>query len=340
MRFIHLADVHLADNSTFDNSLGQVIRENAWKSFEQIFLNNKDTDFALIAGDLFERSFFSSKDFAKLFKVFNQYGKDIYYVTGNHDYFDNFNKIFLNNKPNNLHIFTEDTLSLFEKDGLRVYGLSYMDRIFNGEFDYDISLDHEYFNILLAHADLSKTPTNYLDLDSEKLKKIGFNYVGLGHIHKASNIYNIYYPGSTEPHDFSDLYDYGYILYEDGNISQVDSSLMKFISLDINASDYKDEDDLIEKINNQLANKINFLRLNINGLDDFNIKKIKKNLQASYIDINLSQDESFDNVARLYPNSLLSKFDGKFNKETDPIKLKAKDLGIEAILRSKKWAFI
>ena len=336
MRFIHLADVHLADNSTFDNSLGQVIRENAWKSFEQIFLNNKDTDFALIAGDLFERSFFSSKDFAKLFKVFNQYGKDIYYVTGNHDYFDNFNKIFLNNKPNNLHIFTEDTLSLFEKDGLRVYGLSYMDRIFNGEFDYDISLDHEYFNILLAHADLSKTPTNYLDLDSEKLKKIGFNYVGLGHIHKASNIYNIYYPGSTEPHDFSDLYDYGYILYEDGNISQVDSSLMKFISLDINASDYKDEDDLIEKINNQLANKINFLRLNINGLDDFNIKKIKKNLQASYIDINLSQDESFDNVARLYPNSLLSKFDGKFNKETDPIKLKARDLGIEAILRSKK----
>lgn len=336
MRFIHLADVHLADNSTFDNSLGQVIRENAWKSFEQIFLNNKDTDFALIAGDLFERSFFSSKDFAKLFKVFNQYGKDIYYVTGNHDYFDNFNKIFLNNKPNNLHIFTEDTLSLFEKDGLRVYGLSYMDRIFNGEFDYDISLDHEYFNILLAHADLSKTPTNYLDLDPEKLKKIGFNYVGLGHIHKASNIYNIYYPGSTEPHDFSDLYDYGYILYEDGNISQVDSSLMKFISLDINASDYKDEDDLIEKINNQLANKINFLRLNINGLDDFNIKKIKKNLHASYIDINLSQDESFDNVARLYPNSLLSKFDGKFNKETDPIKLKARDLGIEAILRSKK----
>ena len=111
---------------------------------------------------------------------------------------------------------------------------------------------------------------------------------------------------------------------------------MKFTSMDINASDYKDEDDLIEKINNQLANKINFLRLNINGLDDFNIKKIKKNLQASYIDINLSQDESFDNIARLYPNSLLSKFDGKFNKETDPIKLRARDLGIEAILRSKK----
>ena len=336
MRFIHLADVHLADNSTFDNSLGQVIRENTWKSFEQIFIDNKDTDFALIAGDLFERSFFSSKDFAKLFRIFRRYGRDIYYVTGNHDYFDDFNRIFLNNKPNNLHIFTENTLSLFEKDGIRVYGLSYMDRIFNGDFDYGISLDNEYFNILLAHADLSKTPTNYLDLDPDKLKQIGFDYVGLGHIHKASNVNNIYYPASTEPHDFSDLYDYGYILYEDGKVSQVDSSLMKFTSLDINAGDYKNEDDLIEDINNQLSDKINFLRLNINGYDNLNIKKIEKNLQAFYTDIRKSPEQSFDNVSRLYPNSLLAKFDEKFDKETDPIKLRARDIGIEAILRSKK----
>lgn len=69
MRFIHLADVHLADNSTFDNSLGHIIRENTWKSFEQIFINNKDTDFALIAGDLFERSF-SHLRISKIFLEF------------------------------------------------------------------------------------------------------------------------------------------------------------------------------------------------------------------------------------------------------------------------------
>ena len=340
MRFIHLADVHLADNSSFDNSLGQSIRENTWNSFEQIFIDNKDTDFALIAGDLFERSFFSSKDFKNLYRIFEDYGKDIYYVTGNHDYFDEFNTIFLNQKPNNLHIFTDDKISLFEKDGMRVYGLSYKDRIFNGDFDYDLDLDQEFFNILLAHGDLGLSSTNYLDLDPNRLRQMGFDYVALGHIHKAANIYNIYYPGSTEPHDFSDIHDYGYILYEDGIVSQIDSSFMNFTTLDINASDYSDEDEIVDAINKTLPNKINFLRINMSGDLDFNLKKIEKNIEADYIKINIVQNTSFDNMAKIYPNSLLSKFDEKFSKEPKQIEQRAKDIGIEAILRSKKWQSI
>ncbi len=336
MRFIHLADAHLADNSSFDNSLGQSIRENTWNSFEQIFIDNKDTDFALIAGDLFERSFFSSKDFKNLYRIFEDYGKDIYYVTGNHDYFDEFNTIFLNQKPNNLHIFTDDKISLFEKDGIRVYGLSYKDRIFNGDFDYDLDLDQEFFNILLAHGDLGLSSTNYLDLDPNRLRQMGFDYVALGHIHKTANIYNIYYPGSTEPHDFSDIHDYGYILYEDGIVSQIDSSFMNFTTLDINANDYSDEDEIVDAINKTLPNKINFLRINMSGDLDFNLKKIEKNIEADYIKINIVQNTSFDNMAKIYPNSLLSKFDEKFSKEPKQIEQRAKDIGIEAILRSKK----
>ncbi|BFL72539.1 DNA repair exonuclease [Anaerococcus nagyae] len=336
MRFIHLADVHLADNSTFDNSLGHIIRENTWKSFEQIFINNKDTDFALIAGDLFERSFFSSKDFKNLFRIFEDYGKDIYYVTGNHDYFDEFNTIFLNNKPNNLHVFTEDNLSLFEKDGIRVYGLSYKDRIYKKDFNYDISLDKDFFNILLAHGDLSLNKTNYLDLDANKINQIGFDYVALGHIHKASNIYNIYYSGSIEPHDFSDTYDYGYILYENGLVSQIDSSLMKFNSIDINAKEFDNIDEIINNINASLSDKVNFVRLNLESNDDLNIDKIKKSINASYTSIRLSYRENFGNIAKLYPNSLLSKFENKFKDDVDPTKSRAREVGIEAILRSKK----
>ncbi|WP_297280628.1 metallophosphoesterase [uncultured Anaerococcus sp.] len=326
----------MADNSSFDNSLGQSIRENTWNSFEQIFIDNKDTDFALIAGDLFERSFFSSKDFKNLYRIFEDYGKDIYYVTGNHDYFDEFNTIFLNQKPNNLHIFTDDKISLFEKDGIRVYGLSYKDRIFNGDFDYDLDLDQEFFNILLAHGDLGLSSTNYLDLDPNRLRQMGFDYVALGHIHKTANIYNIYYPGSTEPHDFSDIHDYGYILYEDGIVSQIDSSFMNFTTLDINANDYSDEDEIVDAINKTLPNKINFLRINMSGDLDFNLKKIEKNIEADYIKINIVQNTSFDNMAKIYPNSLLSKFDEKFSKEPKQIEQRAKDIGIEAILRSKK----
>lgn len=336
MKFIHLADAHLADKSSFDNDLGAIIREKSWQSFENIFKDNTDVDFALIAGDLFERQYFSSKDFARLFEIFANFTKDIYYVTGNHDYFDQYNTIFLNNKPNNLHIFTEEKLSLFEKEELRIYGLSYKDRIYKKDFPYDLDLDNNFFNILLAHGDIGPSPTNYLDLDPDKLNNIGFAYIGLGHIHKAGNIYNIYYPGSTEPHDFSDIYDYGYIRYDDGEISQIDSALMKFIKLDLYPSEFDNSNEIIDYINNLLSEKTNFLCLNIKEDSDLNISSLKRKINADYIEIKEDFVDNLTNAVNLYPNSLLSKFDQSFLGKEDKISKLAREFGLDAILRSKK----
>ncbi len=336
MKFIHLADAHLSDKSNFDNSLGYVIRKKSWESFENIFNENKDVDFALIAGDLFERLYFSSKDFDKLFKIFDNFGKDIYYVTGNHDYFDSYNTIFLNNKPNNLHIFTEENLSLFEKDNIRVYGLSYKDRIYKNDFPYDLKLDKEFFNILLVHGDIGPSPTNYLDLDPARLQEIGFDYVALGHIHKVANIYNIYYPGSTEPHDFSDIYDYGYIRYDEGEISQIDSSLIKFIDLDIYPNEYESSEDILKYINDSLSDKLNFIRLNLKEKSDLDTRILKKKINADYLEIKEDFKENASIAINLYPNSLLSKFSKSFEGKDDEISKLAYELGLEAILRSKK----
>lgn len=336
MKFIHLADTHLADKSSFDNDLGSIIRKKSWESFENIFKENKDVDFALVAGDLFERLYFSSRDFDRLFKIFENFGKDIYYVTGNHDYFDSYNTIFLNNKPNNLHIFTGESLSLFEKDNIRVYGLSYKDRIYKNDFHYDLELDKGFFNILLAHGDISPSPTNYLDLDPVRLNEVGFDYVALGHIHKAASIYNIYYPGSTEPHDFSDIYDYGYIRYDDGDINQVDSSLMKFIDLDIYPNEYESKEDILEFVNDTLSSKINFLRLNLKEKSDLDTRSLKKKVNADYLEIKEDYQENKTYAINLYPNSLLSKFSKSFEGKEDEISSLAYELGLEAILRSKK----
>ncbi|WP_416335199.1 exonuclease SbcCD subunit D [Anaerococcus sp. DFU013_CI05] len=336
MKFIHLADAHLADKSSFNDDLGSLIRKKSWESFENIFKTNTDVDFALIAGDLFERQYFSAKDFDKIFDIFKSFGKDIYYVTGNHDYFDEYNTIFLNNKPNNLHIFTEENLSLFENGKLRVYGLSYKDRIYKNNFPYDLNLDRGFFNILLSHADISPSPTNYLDLDPVELNKIGFDYIALGHIHKASNIYNIFYPGSIEPHDFSDIYDYGYIRYDDGEISQIDSSLLSFENLDIYTNDFKSEDEIIDFIESKLSNKINFLRINIKNESDINFNRLKKKINASYVEINEDYDKDLFNLGDLYPNSLLSKYDKHFENADDEISKLARQIGLDAILRSKK----
>ncbi len=334
MRFIHLADAHLADNSTFSDDLGSFIRKNTWQSFENIFATNKDVDFALIAGDLFERSYFSSKDFARLFAIFEDFSKDIYYVTGNHDYFDSYNKIFLNQKPNNLHIFTSESLSMFEDKKIRVYGLSYKDRIYDRDFPYDISLDRDYFNILLAHADISDSPTNYLDLDKDRISKIGFDYVGLGHIHKARSYKNIHYPSSIEPRSFADTEDFGYILYDDGKLSHINSNLMEFKTFDLSYDDFADDKALIDYVNKKLTDKKNIVRLNIMSRDPINSKNIQNQLRADFSFVEI--DQGLDNLSMLYPNTLLSKFEESLVDKDDEISKLALKLGKDAILRSKK----
>ena len=336
MKFIHLADSHLASFFSYEESISNLIREKTWDSFENIFKLNRDVDFALIAGDLFERNYFTSADFSRLYKIFAEFSKDIYYVTGNHDYFDAYNTIFLNNKPNNLHIFTDDKLSMYEKGSVRIYGLSYKDRINNYVFPDEINLDDKYFNILIAHANVYPNPSNYLDLNPQLLENIGFSYVGLGHIHKPGHLNNSYYPGSIEPFDFSDIGDRGYILYDNGKILRVDSSLLRFYDFTINESEFSNENEIVNWITNKLDNKINFVRIKLNFDNKLDIDYIKENIPANYIEVSMIQNPIKENVFNLYPNSLLTKYRDKLLDTDDEIKKRALELGIDAILRTKR----
>lgn len=87
---------------------------------------------------------------------------------------------------------------------------------------------------------------------------------------------NIYYSGAIEPSDFSDIYDYGYIIYNDGEITHIDSSIMKFYDLKFSLDDFKNEDELIAHVKSILkADKEKYLRLKVDG--NISKKKIKMN---------------------------------------------------------------
>lgn len=335
MKFIHLADCHLGDRFDFTSGLSNQIRKNNKKSLENILLKNSDIDFLLVAGDLYERSLFTLKDYKELFHKIADFGKDIFYVAGNHDYIGEGNEMIFKMKPDNLHIFSSHNLEYFEINSSRIYGLSYNDRIYEREFPYDIKLDDNYFNILIAHATVNNTDSHYLNLDLEKLKKIGFDYVALGHIHKWEDFgNNIYYSGAIEPSDFSDIYDYGYIIYNDGEVTHRDSSIMKFYDLKLSLDDFKNEDELIAYIKSILkTDKENYLRLKVDG--NINKKKIKNELNLSYFELEIDEDSTLYDMVSLYPNSLLDKYMEKFPKNTDKLHKRALELGLDAIYRSR-----
>lgn len=336
MKFIHLADCHIGDGLSFNRSLSNRIRQNKKSSFENILQNNKDIDFLLIAGDLYERSYFTISDYKELFLKIYDFGKDIFYVAGNHDYISDKNDIIKSLKPDNLHIFSTKELEYYEIGNTRIYGISYDDRIFDKDFPYDLILDEDFFNILLVHASINDNKSNYLNLSLEKIKEMNFDYVGLGHIHKWEDLgSNIFYSGSIEPSDFSDIYDYGYILYDDGNINHKNRSIMKFYDVNINFDDFENEDHMISYLKNKLDNsKENYLRLRIDK--KINSKKFKERLNLEYLEISLVDNKSIFDLKDLYPNSLISRYIDKFPKDDlNPKEELALKLGIDAIYRSK-----
>ena len=339
MKFIHLSDVHLSDDLDFSGTYSSLIRENIWISLKKILNENMDVDFLLIAGDLYERNFFTLKQYKRLFSIFENFKKDIYYVGGNHDYINKDNEFFLNYKPSNIHIFPSDEISYFERENIRIYGISYDDRIFNKKFSYNINLDKNFYNILLIHANIGDN-SNYLNIDIEKLEKIGFSYVGLGHIHKFQKIRdNIFYPSSIEPRDFSESGNHGYIKVEDKKIKFINSSLMDFKDLSLYGEDFDNYNKLIHYLLDEKEKKYNFLDLNLINFDKniFDQEKIKKDTAYTYIKFNWLKENENKELGEIFPNSLLSKYIREFdNKDMkDSIVKKAFDLGIDAILRSK-----
>ena len=341
MKFIHISDIHLADKLDFDSSYSKLIRKIKWDSFEKILNENKDVDFLLISGDLFERDYFSLKDYQKLFEIFEKFSKNIYYLCGNHDYIDSKNEIFFLDKPKNLHIFSSKKFDFFEYENVRIYGISYNDRIFDKNFNYNIRLDYNFYNIFLGHGEFNQNNSTYMNLDLEKIKNLKFDYVGLGHIHKREEFFkNIFYVGSIEPVSFKDKGDFGYNLVDDYGINFIDSSQMSFKSLKIDLNNFENFYGLEKYLANLLDKKYNFLSINLSNYDKFAFdeKSLKENLDITYLKINREKSiDYYENLGKIYESSLLGDFYKKVKDldMEDPINKRCLEIGFDAILRSK-----
>ena len=341
MKFIHISDIHLSDKLDFDSSNSKLIRKIKWDSFEKILKENLDKDFLLISGDLFERDFFTLKDYQKLFGIIEDFSKDVYYLCGNHDYIDGKNEIFFSDKPDNLYIFSSDRIEFFEHNYVRIYGISYKDRIFDKRFNYNISLNHDYYNILIGHGVFNENNSAYMDLNLERISNIGFDYVGLGHIHKKQKFSDkIFYVGSIEPMSFKDKGEFGYNLIDENGVKFINSSQISFNIFDFDLNDFKTSEDFEKYLEKKLVKKYNFFTINVSNYDKFNIseKSLKDRLDLTYLKINYLKNQNYyKDLSKIYESTILGDFYQYFNDldMDDPVNKRALEIGFDAILRSK-----
>lgn len=216
LTFIHAADLHLdspfAGMSNIPNRIFKRLKESTFQSAKNMFdlAIDREVDFVLLSGDLFDESNRSLK--AQLF-LRNQFlqlqshGIEVFIIYGNHDHLGGeWTPI---EWPENVHVFLSSTPSeqAFYREGqlvASIYGFSYKERAVHENMTpyYEKTTDAPY-HIAMLHGTLAGQEGHdaYAPFQLQQLLARDFDYWALGHIHKRALLHEdpkVIYPGNVQ----------------------------------------------------------------------------------------------------------------------------------------------
>ena len=193
LKIVHIADLHLdspfALSSMTERGEKRQELKDALSDVCDYCLEN-EIDVLLVAGDLFDGDFvrretveFASGCFAKIPKT------RVFIAPGNHDAYGSASPYKYCSFPDNVHIFSEETLEsvVIPELSCAVYGYGFnSERMTENPLSGIHPFDTERINILVAHGDLDNGASPYYNIKSADLASSDIDYVALGHIHKPS----------------------------------------------------------------------------------------------------------------------------------------------------------
>lgn len=336
MRFIHMADVHFDSPFTVLASRENLANERRLeqrKAFADTieYIKENQIPFLFISGDLYEQKYIRKSTIEYINNLFKEIpNTQIFISPGNHDPFliNSFYNTFEWN--NNVTIFNSE-IKIIETEEADIYGFGFTDFYCENSQIEKINIKNKNkINILITHGSLDASKTldmQYNPLNSNKLKEIGFDYVALGHIHKANyeeNKNNFIYPGSLISFGFDELGEHGFLDVEinknnseknnlinlkiNNNNSEINNNNLKinkkikFIKVDkrifeeikLNISEINSEEELIEKIKNIKTERQKNYKVILEGYKNIEIDLNK--IQKMVLDENVLKVKDFSKV--------------------------------------------
>ncbi len=275
MKFSHMADCHIG--SWREEKLKELNTEAFFKSVDISI--NKEVDFILISGDLFNTAIpgiNNIKDVVKKFKELKDRNIPVYLIPGSHD-FSPSGKTMLDvleeaglcinvvkgsviNKKLRLN-FTID-----QKTGAKITGMlgkrGMLEKSYYEELDIDYLEKEVGFKIFMFHTSITELKPKSLEkMDSSPLSLLpkGFDYYAGGHVHiiekkEFPGYKNVIYPGPLFPNNFHELEELkggGFYIYDNGEITRENVNIKNIFYINIEA-DHK----LPETITNEILEKI------------------------------------------------------------------------------------
>ncbi|WP_186579186.1 metallophosphoesterase family protein [Aquibacillus kalidii] len=281
--FIHSADLHLDSPfkglSYVPEAIFQEVKESTFISLEKLIrvAIDKEVDFVLMTGDIFDNETQSIKSLTRLVKAFKKLQEEdihVYLSYGNHDHVNG--RLFSFDFPENIHVFESEQVSHFihYKQGqpvATIYGFSYQERavLANKTKEYKRETNTP-FHIGMLHGSIASNKDHdvYAPFQISELVDKNFDYWALGHIHKRQELKEkppIVYPGNLQGRSKKETGEKGCYYVE---LTQSSSSLefiplqhIRFEAIEVDASEcgqIQEVGELLEQVVHQAS--INFLK--------------------------------------------------------------------------------
>ncbi|AOZ87811.1 DNA repair exonuclease [Bacillus xiamenensis] len=275
LTFIHAADLHLdspfAGMSNIPNQIFKRLKESTFQSARNMFdlAIDREVDFVLLSGDLFDESNRSLK--VQLF-LRNQFLKlqeheiDVFIIYGNHDHLGGeWTPI---EWPENVHVFLSSTpseQSFYRGDQLAasIYGFSYNERaVYENMTSHYVKTTDAPYHIAMLHGTLAGQEGHdaYAPFQLQQLLSRDFDYWALGHIHKRALLHEdpmIIYPGNLQGRHIKETGEKGcYVVHlsENSHAAEfIGCSDVIFETLSLDITDTAHMTDLVTLVDKQMS---------------------------------------------------------------------------------------
>lgn len=289
MKIAHFADLHL--DSKFDslNAIKGLPEKRRLEQrrvlkeiIEYVELNN--VDILLIPGDLYEQKYIRKSSIEYINSLFKKIPNTLVFIApGNHDPFlqNSFYNTF--NWNENVHIFKNEIEKVQLDEGVNIYGYGFGDFYCEDSGVEKIKIDNpKELNILITHGSLDSGAEDYKEynpLSKSKLKKLGFDYIALGHVHKP--FFNeepgqrIVYPGSPMSLGFDEPGKHGFIAgkieKENIKLEFIETDTREFVEIKLDITKFFSNEEVIEKIQSLKLDYQNLYKITLEGQRFFTI---------------------------------------------------------------------
>ena len=194
IKILHCADLHL--DSPFEGlssgkaSLRRREQRELLKRLSEL-ARAEEVDLLLLSGDLLDSDNTYYETGEELNQCLRGLTVPVFISPGNHDYYSPKSPYARLKFPGNVYVFTKNEVECVPLPGLgvQVFGADFTEKR-SGPLLRGLSAERreDVLNIMCIHGDVGVKDSSYNPISLEEIAASGMDYIGLGHIHKASGL--------------------------------------------------------------------------------------------------------------------------------------------------------